>query len=79
MLFILAANVNSSLIGSSSLLVLFVGICHLSYSTWQMFLTMPQVFMNTHNIESISYIDFENIKISQQNHFSCLKADFCQY
>lgn len=76
-LFFLAITIESQLVGHTSLIFLFMGFCHLSYKTWKMFLVMPKILMNSYNIESISYIDFEDSLISQQNYFSCLQTDLC--
>jgi hypothetical protein len=76
-LFILATTIGSQLIGYTSLLVIFMGFCHLSFKTWEMFLTMPKALMNSYNIESISYIDFEESLVNQQIYFSCLQTDLC--
>jgi len=76
-LFFLATTIGSQTTGFTSLIVLFLGLCHLSFKTWQMFLAMPKFLMNSYNIETISYIDFEDSWISQQNYFSCLETDLC--
>jgi hypothetical protein len=59
LLFFVAAIFQSNIIGYSSFVVISLGFIFIAFSSWEMFLSMPVINLNSYNAINLSNLEIE--------------------